>query len=225
MSELDETADERQIRELQEAEAADNLSLTGEPSYWDLATALNIMADQWGGYFDGRVFVDATARSEKLSFCAAFEKNFRQVRGIVDDAYVYRQCQLSVVHHRHNRTYGDALPPERSEQEVDFIPGDFSRSTGACKWEDAYVVMFNTVNQPEVLAALQSKPLRDRLREMEERSFMLWATNSMQKPLPGWALRHRWHNEKDLGGYIQLYQKTEEKGAFSEEEMLEMLMD
>lgn len=151
------------------------------------------------------------------------EKNFRAVRGIVDDAWNYRQCQLSLVRHTHNRTYGDALPSERAEQDIRFQVGEFTRPK--CKWEDAYVVFFNSVHQPEILQHMRSRNFRDRLREMEERSFMIWATNQMQRPLPGWVLRHRWRNEDTLGGYMQLYQKMEEKGAFSEEELLEMLMD
>ena len=78
--------------------------------------------------------------------------------------------------------------------------------------------------QSEVIASLSTPALRDRLRNMEQRSFMILASNTKQKPVPGWALRHRWHNGIELNGYMQLYQKVEEKGAYSEEEMLEMLL-
>jgi hypothetical protein len=213
----------REEREAAELAAFEALPLTDTPDYWDVCHALNLIGELYGGWFENRMFMDATARSDAVVMAAAIEKNFNQVKGITDDYWVYDKCIRSLRRHRQHQDYDRALPEQRHEQDIEFDCGD----TMEHDWSKAYILLFNTINDPKLFAELQSsKVAKDKLRALDANSFVIIVSNPDKKfkPWPGWRLCERWLVEKEsMRGYMQIYKKTAEKGEYTEEEMLLLL--
>jgi hypothetical protein len=223
---LDAASEDSLVREERlaaELATFEGLPLTDTPDYWDVCHALNIIGELYGGWFENRLFMDATVRSDAVVMAAAIEKNFHEVRGVCDDYWVYNQCVRSLRRHREHADYDMALPQQRHEQDIEFDCGDIME----LDWTKAYIILFNTINDPQLFGDLQSsKVAKDKLRELEQNSFVIVASNRDKKfkPWPGWALCERWLVEKEsMRGYMQIYKKTAEKGEYTEEEMLMLL--
>ena len=158
------------------AEAVENARLSRttneDTDFFAVGLCLEIIESMYEGWFEGKTFVDCTARSPKVAFAAALAKSFLRVVGVVGDAFVYEDAMLALEHHKKHTSYHSVLPRQRyTEQVVEFVAGDFRAHHR--QWKDATVLHFNCLNDDDLAGHVGAKETIEQLRELEAGTFMV----------------------------------------------------
>jgi hypothetical protein len=247
----DERTEEEKAEDAMQEEEA--LTTHEEVSFFIINQLLEIAAEQYAGWFQDRIFVDCTARSQGLAFAAALAKPFLEVRGLISDPFRFDDAVMHLRYHRQHGRYQGVLPEQRLAQEITFVPSDYTQHD----WGKAYVVYFNTVNDRQVFDHLTHKDMKEKFRQLEQGSFVILSSNECLDPLlegPGQvqAAERVVHDRNNLGRkasynlpgfnlltrqvvkdedqnqgafYVQLYHKALEKGEWADDDMMDLLTD